>query len=465
MAISIPRITQGTDTALLNAVNNVLSNLVGQINQPPQATFDMNNHRVTGVNWPSLDSDAVPLGYLKAQKPKATSTSIKTVGSGTSGPPGSVTFTPKVEGYAMFTIEPFATTVGTGVISEVDFTAFSIDETDLNHYGSLTAALASATTTFHPVITAFSRFGRSFAPGDYFIFNDASVIGTASTSWEICQIISTATVSATATQTWSISRGQLGSTPIAHGTTCMFYRLIPRVFTAAAKQNSAGIATDNGVPTFWEWAWANKTVVAVAALARGPGADGTTTVTNVAPTAVGTGNVAYPGLRTMNGAAYSLIASGGLSGHQTADQRIPVQSWHSIRTVYGILRTAPTGSALTVQVYYISPDRGTAGLIDTISFAAGSFRSYPSTSGPASQVMPYHATWTPPTLTALGSGFPPNVLPIMSSALDTNGNLTTTGTPSGGYILLAPDGELDFIITAVGTGTSAGANLTLMVQS
>ena len=474
MSFTVQRITQGTDTALVNAINNSLVNLVGQLNNKPTTTVDMGNNRVTGVNWPSLLSDAVPLGYLKGQKPKTTIQAAVVSGCSSFGAPGAVTFTPQIQGYAMFTVEPF-TVAAAGNSFEVDFTAFSVDETDLGLYGSLTAALASSstTTTFNPVIVSSSRFGRVFGVGDYILFNDASTIaqqtntvtGTAtitnSTSYEICQILSTGT--ATATKTWVISRAQLQSWPFAHTTACTFYRLIPRVFTAPARPNSIGETPDSGVPVFWEWAWPNKTIVAVGAKARGVTADGTATLTNLAPgTASGLSN--SPGLRTLNGAAYVLTASGQLAGRQTADQRVTVQSWHSVRTVYGILRTAPTGSPLTVQVFYISPDRGTAGLIDTITFGTGSFRSYPSASAPASESMPYHATWTPPTLTALGSGWPPSILPVYAGAIS-GGNLTTTGTPNGSAITLAPDGEIDFIISQIGTTTIPGSDLTLLVQS
>lgn len=478
--IKAPIIVSGQDPIMKAAINVAFTNLVAQLNQPPSSTVDMNNNRVTGVNWPSLQSDAVPLGYLKslhtATTPRQrTSTSItnNTIiqGGAPGGSAGPVSFTPKVEGYAMFTVEPFTVIAGAAGIDEVDFNAFSIDETDLGLFGTVTISSSTAVTTltFTTGLSLNSRFGRVFGAGDYIIFNDAGSVATTTGKYEICGLNSisssttTTTGTSTVTHTWVLSRGQLGSVASAHGTGVQFFRLIPRVFTAATKENSFGVSPNNGVPTFWEWAWANKCVVAVAATARGAGADGTTTITNLAPSAVGTGNVAYPGLRTMNGAAYVLTGGGNLQAGQTADSRVTVQSWHSIRTVYGILRTPPTGSAVNVSVYYISSDRGTAGLIDNIIFGTTSFRSYPSTKAPASQQIPYHNTWTPPTATALGSGFPPNVLPIVTNALDTNGNLVLGGTLSTNTIVMAPDGEIDFLVTQA--GTSGGGTFTLLVQS
>lgn len=470
--IRVTPITQGTDTALRNAINVQLINLQNQLNEKPTTTVDMNNQRVTGVNWPSLLSDAVPLGYLTKQKPHGTL--IIKGGTGSSGgTAGPVTFTPKVEGYAMFTIEPFAVTANAAGVDEVDFNAFSIDETDLGLWGTFSIASNTAVTTvtFTNSLSLNSRFGRTFSTGDYIIFNDAGSVATTNGNYEICLInaqsssTTTTTGTATVTNTWALSRGQLGSTISGHGTNVLFYRLIPRVFTAATKELSFGVGPNNGIPTFWEWAWANKTVCAVAATARGAGADGTTTITNLAPSAIGTGQIAYPGLRTMNGAAYVLTLGGSLQNGQTADQRVTVQSWHSIRTVYGILRTSPTGTAsATIQVYYISSDRGTAGLIDIINFGTGSFRSYSALHPPAGQQMPYHVSWTPPTLTAQGSGFPPSVLPVVTSALDTNGNLILGGTVGTNTIVMAPDGEIDFLVTGVGASVP-GANLTLLVQT
>ena len=457
---------QGTDTALMQAVNVAFTQLAQSINQAPTGAVDMGNNRVINVNWPSQDSDAVPLGYLKRTKPTALQIVKKGTGGtgGGGGTAGPVTFTPKVEGYAMFTIEPFAVTSNAAGVDEVDFNAFSIDETDIGFYGTASAVTSNtATTTMFPTLTNNSRFGRTFGVGDYFMWNDAAGIASSTGNYEICQILSTASSTSTGSS-WIVSRGQLGSPVTLHTAGVLFYRLIPRVFTAAAKEDSFGVEPNNGIPTFWEWAWANKCVVAVAATARGAGADGTTTITNLAPSSVGTGNVAYPGLRTMNGAAYALTATGTLTVGQTADQRISVQSYHSIRTVYGLLRTAPVGATLKVYVFYITPDRGTAGLIDYIQFVTGSFASYPSGAHPAGQVMPYHNNWTPPTLTAAGSGFPPNALPTASGALDANGNLQTGFTIGGGNVFLTPDGEIDFIVTQVGSST-AGANLTLLFQT
>lgn len=462
--INVPTITQGTDTALMQSVNVAFRNLVQQINQPPTDTVDMNNNRVTGVNWPSLLSDAVPLGYLKKQKPQGTLL-VKSGGTGTGGgTAGPVTFTPKVEGYAMFTIEPFAVTSNAAGVDEVDFNAFSIDETDLSLYGTASAVTSNtASTTISPTITNSSRFGRVFAIGDYFMFNDAGGIASGTGNYEICQILSTSSSTSTGLN-WIVTRGQLGSPVGSHTSGCVFYRMIPRVFTAATKEDSFGVEPNNGIPTFWEWAWANKMVGAVAATARGAGADGTTTITNMAPNTVGTGYVAYPGLRTLNGAAYALTATGTLTVGQTADQRITVQSWHSIRTVYGIVRTAPVGATLKISVCYITPDRGTAALIDNLLFVTGSFVSYPPAHPPHTQVMPYHNTWSPPGLTATGSGWPPSIMPSLSGALDANGNLQTGFTISGGAVTLAPDGEIDFIVTQIGSST-AGANATILIQS
>lgn len=463
--ISTPTVTQGTDTALMAAVNVAFRNLVQQINQPPTDTVDMNNNRVTGVNWPSLLSDAVPLGYLKKSKPQGTllvkSTGTGSGGGGTAGP---VTFTPKVEGYAMFTIEPFAVTSNAAGVDEVDFNAFSIDETDLGLYGTASAvSSSSATTSVFPSITNSSRFGRTFSVGDYIIWNDAAAVSSSTGNYEICQILSSASSTASGSS-WVVSRGQLGSPVTLHTSGVVFYRLIPRVFTAVTKEDSFGVEPNNGIPTFWEWAWANKCVCAVAATARGAGADGTTTITNLAPSSVGTGNVAYPGLRTMNGAAYALTATGTLTVGQTADQRITVQSWHSLRTIYGVVRTSPVGADLKISVVYISHDRSTAALIDALVIKDGTFISYPPGTLPQTRQMPYHNTWTPASYLTAGSGFPPNILPALTGALDGNGNLQTGFTVSGSPVTMAPDGEIDFIVTQIGSST-AGANATIIVQS
>ena len=60
-SIPVSKDFQSQQRALVTAFQN----LVAQLNQPPDTTFDVGNNRVTGVLDPATFLDAVPLGYLQ----------------------------------------------------------------------------------------------------------------------------------------------------------------------------------------------------------------------------------------------------------------------------------------------------------------------------------------------------------------------------------------------------------------
>lgn len=61
--------------SLQRAVVVAFQNLINQLNAPATDTVDVGNQRIANVAWPSLEADAVPLGYLKKFKPKQEITS------------------------------------------------------------------------------------------------------------------------------------------------------------------------------------------------------------------------------------------------------------------------------------------------------------------------------------------------------------------------------------------------------
>lgn len=397
-------------------------------------------------------------------------------GSGGGGV-GTVAFNAIAEGYAMFTVEDLTVTGAVTGITEIDFVAATLDETDLALYGHETGiaqspAFDGTTDPFYgkPTVNDASRFGRHFAPGDYFLINDAHNVPA---SYEIMKFDSLNTADnplynpAFPTDAWIIRRGQFGTAIGAHDVGCVFYRLIVRDFTVAAKRGSYSISENFGVPGFQEWAWANKCVAALAVNLRGTSVDGTVQITSLIP-ASSSLTPPCPGLRTMNGACYGLGITGTPTVGKTADKRFSIQSYHSIRTAYGLLRTPMVNGVLNIAVIYISPDRTQAGLIDNILFSStGSiYQSYPliPSSPPTNRVMPYHTNWSPPGITANGNGWPPNVLPACSGALS-GGNLVTPFTVGSGEIYMLPDGEVDLIVTEATITGSAGKDLDVYFQT
>ena len=325
--------------------------------------------------------------------------------------------------------------------------------------------------------TATATLGRQFAVGDYVIWNDPTIVSSAY-SYEIDQITSitptddthfTCTLARSTNPSSSAGPAQFGSLKNAHASGANFFRLIPKTWFV-------GIDVAAG-PQVLNLLWPNMTVAAVL-VGQGGQSSGTITV-NLAPLPYLAGTSTpnprltppSPGMRTMNGAAYcSLGASGNLTIGTTAAVRVPVQAWESLRTIYALVRTAPVGAttfngdadaAIVIYVCYISTG-GLVGLVDTLVIDTGDLSSYNSTNPPDGRQMPYHADWTGITPNA---DWPPNLLPQLTGALDANGNLQLGFSIStSAFVTFAPDGVLDFIVSQVGTST-AGANLTLAVQT
>lgn len=320
-----------------------------------------------------------------------------------------------------------------------------------------------------------AELGRQFGVGDYILWNDPTITAGVR-SYEIDQITAIVPVDNThATVTVArraqgapMDQAQYGSSFNMH-TNAAFYRLINKLFIASANPTPG--------PQVCKFPWDNMTVAAV--LASVPGAAAPYTV-NLAPTVYlpGTTNLdprvnpPTPGLRTMNGAAYTnLGVSGPLSVGAASVARVSVQAHESIRTVYAKVLVAPQGATpfngdanacIVIYVCYLAPDGVTVGLIDTLVIDDGEFNSYSSSNVPDGRQMPYHALWP---YTAPNADWPPNRLPQCAGALTVGGLLQLPITPSGSStVLFTPDGAIDIIVAQTGT-TTVGSNLTVTVQT
>ncbi len=319
---------------------------------------------------------------------------------------------------------------GTAIIHNGTITNVSLTDPG---FGYATAPSGTITTGGGHGASITAALG-GFLPGDFVIWNDPL-------SYEINQIktvISTAItfVHGTNTATRSAFFGSVLST---HAAGIQFYRL-----------NAHSFITDlNGVPAQKaEFISANKCLVAAAS----PYKNYTISV-NLNH---GADSNPAPGLRMMNGAEYVLGAgTATLTTGMTSDIRVPVAAWEGLRNVYAWVQDSPAGTAsagtsVQVSVIYIDPTLATAGLIGTCSIGTGSHLSW--STRPDGLNMPPQGTW------------PPSILPVLTNALDTNGNLTGTGTVGAKSVVFQPDGFIDFIISQVGA-TTAGGRLGVTVQS
>ncbi len=415
-------------------------------------------------------------------------------GSGVIGTGNTAPFAVEAQGYAMLTVVNLglATSGNISQLREIDFFAPSIDETDPGLWASGSIADAVSTTVTLPMaVNNGSRYidpstglPLTFNVGDYIIWNDTTPGLSGDYSYEINQIVeiiggNTFVLGRTNQYSGPPGNGQamFGSYMNVH-TNQKFYKLIPRKFNEPVIQGAIGTDNpiyNNGIPPFWEWAWANKCVAAVVSQVLTTsaipdvGVQVATYILNLAPTSETSQLVPpAPGLRTQNGAAYmNLGLAGIMTVNARAQIRARVQAWESIRTVYGYCTQAPSGSAVydgvfvngsaaaVIYALYIEPLQvgGTdanrrVALIEQINFADNALNSFPASNPPNGRQMPYNRTW------------PPNVLPVVG----TNGSLALPFTPTGQTIIFSPDGEIDFIVAQVGSGV-AGSNFTMVVQT
>lgn len=393
-------------------------------------------------------------------------------------------------GSSRFGLEVLITDPGTGIGSPPTFIVSSSNGDGQPATGTTTVSggsLTSATVTVQgyglsaPLVVTFSAgnakataaLGRQWAIGDFIIWNDPTIVAAAF-SYEIDQIVDIVATDAThamfklqrAASNAPAGGAQYGSLKNAHAG-INFWRLINKVFVPD-NITSAG-------PQPLRFLWDQMCVAAVTAWIGGQ----QNTTVNLAPLPYIPGGTTpdprntppCPGLRTMNGAAYTNLGlQGNVAVNATAIARVPIQAWESIRTVYGFVRTAPVGAttfngnvnaAIVIYVVYIDL-AGNVGLVDTLVINTAQTNSYVTANEPDGRQMPYHPFW--PT-TSPGFDWPPNLLPTVTSGLDANGNLVVPLTfSSASAVLLKPDGFLDFAVAQVGI-TTAGANLIVTVQT
>lgn len=337
-----------------------------------------------------------------------------------------------------------------------------------------------------PLVVAFSggggsaaaataTLGRQFASGDFVIWNDPTITSGAY-GYEIDKIESISPTddthfSAVLTRAGvgaASGQAQYGSAIVAHSSAALF-RLINKAWLVSV-DDAAG-------PQVLNLLWPNMCVAAVSVGQQGQ--DSGVVTVNLAPAPYLPGTTTpnprltppSPGMRTMNGAAYTNLGVLGLiTTAATSQARIPVQAWESIRTAYALVRTAPVGAtpfngdanaAIVIYVCYISLG-GVVGLIDTLVIDTGNFASYSSANAPDGRQMPFHSFWQN---VAPNFDWPPSLLPELTGALDANGNLQLGFSISTSQtVLFAPDGTIDFIVAQIGTSV-AGSNLTVVVQT
>ncbi len=314
---------------------------------------------------------------------------------------------------------------------------------------------------------ATAKLGRQFAVGDFGVWNDPTVATDGSLQYEVDQITAIAATDATHAQ-FTIARmvagaaggAQYGSKVSAH-TGCAFYRLQNELFEEPFRASAD--------PQILNFPWPSMCVAAV--IVAIPGYDPVTI--NLAPNVYLPGTTTpnprttppAPGLRTMNGAAYTSMGITGALTVGALTTPISAQAWESVRQCYAKVLAAPAGAvtfgadanaAIVLYILFIEDQTGVVGLLDTVVIDTATLESYPLSDAPDGRNMPRHFYWP---FTAPNADFPPNRLPVVTSGLTTPVVVDPSTT-----IVFRPDGLIRGLVAQIGSAT-AGSDLIATVQT
>lgn len=195
-------------------------------------------------------------------------------------------------------------------------------------------------------------------------------------------------------------------------------------------------------PQCWKFLWPNMIV----AIAEGNLLGGPVTTLNLFPADDGQG--ARPGLRTMSGAAYiSLGIEGALLAGQNSNRADAGQSWETIRAQFAKVKSAPSGADSVILLCWIAPNGTDVGLLATITIPDGELQSYDiSTDPPRARQMPYLYDPNDPI-------WPPIRLTRCIDALDVDGALLETMTFGDREVYFEPNGDIGAVVkVAAGAG-------------
>lgn len=467
------------------------------------------------IRFQSVLAGVAASDILEVIAPSVDETDIGWFGNGTiDDSTDPVSFTATLTGASRFPMQITVTMPGSGYTSAPTVT---ITDANGNTNGAAATAVlngdgvqvvevsASGYGLVPPLTVAFTggggtgaaataNLGRQWGVGDFIIWNDPTIT-SGIYGYEIDQITAI-TYGSLTSGTFKVARAAAGATagqaqfgsPLAAHASINFYRLINKGWDIPIDPTLG--------PQLVKLFWDNMTVAAVLI---GQGASSSPVLINLAPVPYTPGtmdlnprlNPPAPGMRTMNGAAYTTLGiSGALTVGATSAARISAQAWESVRTVYAKVQGAPAGATsfggdanacVVIWVCYIAPPDSmgnrAVGLLDCLVVDSGKFTSYADTNSvtpppnvPDGRQMPYHglSEWvrTPPLY-----DWPPNYLPVLAGALSADGALqlgtppNMPNAPSGtDSVQFSPDGEIDFVVGQIGTST-AGSNLIVTVQT
>jgi hypothetical protein len=387
--------------------------------------------------------------------------------------PGKLSFAVRLQDYGIIEIDQIALDGSVADIEELHFDLVSVDETDTQFYATgFPPGTIADPLTFNAALNGQSRRGELFTKGRFVLLADFDPAG-GTYKHEIFQITNISGVQ------WTVQRhgptdppgqARFGTAIQPHADNLKMYPLELRRYEYKVGPNAVEEtppATLSGLPDRLLALLPSHCVIAVKGAAKNRFTYGNWRTVSLIPSPGDTVQMPpAPGLRTENGAQYTMVLDGDLSVGQTMAQWIPVSQWATIRDVWAHVRSAPSGADLIIAVLFIEPlgklgyTARTAALLDTITIPDGKNYSYNPldlAGPPDGRNTPYRGTWPFSNLPTVG---------LLGSLFDASGNYIGPLPPvaGGSTIPFAQDGHLVPVVVQVGS-TAPGSNADIVVRT
>lgn len=362
-----------TDNAkqLAAEVEQNLNDVVLSLNGP----LDGKGRRIQHVQAGISATDAVNVGQLRDAVIRGGQSRIQQDAN-----PGALSYTAALHEFGVFTIEDITPPI---VPFDLHVLTLAVDETTMDtDRGTLAEAVDIAETAID-----ITGLPSGVDTGSWLLIHDPTQQSGALTNDEIVYVASKSG------STYTVVKGRWGSVDLAHDTGKYVFPLELRHFGTPGKSLISTQNATTNQPQRFDMYLPARCVVACGAFASNRSIGGPITFSFLPVYSTDAEDTPLaPGMRTLMGQAYLLPKSGDLTVEDlTIPGNVPVQDLASIRCIYAIIKTAPSGDDVDLDV---NIDRG-AGFVSltTLTITDAATVSFASGNEPGLRRMPYGINW------------------------------------------------------------------------
>lgn len=355
-------------------VEQAINDVISYVNTP----LDAKNKRVRHVQRGISDTDAVNVGQLRDAIVRGAANQVAL------GPakPGTVISTATLYEFGFFTLDniqvpnpPFTLHCLTASVNE---TTMDVDR------GTLGEAVDQG-----EVAIDITGLPAEVDTGSYLLIHDPAQQSGALTKDEIVYVVSKSS------NTYTVTRGRWGSVDQAHNTGLYVFPIELRHFSQTGKSNIGLEDQSTGQPTRMDMPLPARCVVACAVFAsNSSGASGLDYQFLPIYSASAVDLPLAPGMRTLMGQQYMLPKGTPTVENNTLASPVPIADLASIRCIFAVVKTAPSGDDLDIDVN-LTPFGVSQVLLESITISDGDTDSFgsSSTNRPGLRRMPYGINW------------------------------------------------------------------------